>query len=88
MVDVLSVNEYKVDTPMIVINRVEALGNGLINGFLFWLYFTPFFHVDNLDPILLTGDPPRRKETYRAYPGVHVLVGIHLNPKNPDLSLE
>ena len=38
---------------MIVINRVEALGDGLVNGFLFWLYFTPFFHVDILDPILI-----------------------------------
>lgn len=63
VVDVLSVNEYKVDTPMIVINRVKTLGNGLINGFLFWLFY-PFFHVDTLDPILITGDF-RGGKTYR-----------------------
>lgn len=48
---------------MIVINRVKTLGNGLINGFLFWLFY-PFFHVDTLDPILITGDF-RGGKTYR-----------------------
>ena len=53
---------------MIVINRVKTLGNGLINGFLFWLFYPTY-----------NWWLPRRKNI--SVTGVHVLFGIHLKWK-------